>query len=102
MTSDHHPSTGAGNPHSPAPSLPVYAFCDLCGQAEEAELIRPYATTLFAAHLCPWCLREAEKDYREIQREEAAKSRNISRAALVCVVFWVAVAGVAIAWRWWR
>lgn len=97
MTSDHS-LTGAGNPHSPAPSLTVYARCDLCGQAHEAELICPYATKVFAAHLCPWCLAEAEKDYREIQREEATKSRNLSRVVIACVVFWAAV----IVWRWWR
>lgn len=101
MTSDHHSLTGAGNQHSPAPSStsqPMYAICGLCGRREEAHFIRPYSTKVFVAHLCPLCLREAERDYREIQREEAVKARNLSRAVLVCVVFWAAV----IVWRWWR
>lgn len=101
MTSDHNSLQGAGPQHSPAPSLPVYAFCSLCNQVEEAQLIQPYSTDVFAAHLCPKCIEWAEREYREIhQRQEAVKSQNLSRALIVAMVVWAVV--IVWGWGWWR
>lgn len=101
MRENRHNSlqSGAGNQYSPAPSfstLPVYAICSLCGEAEEAEKIRPYATEWFAAHLCPECFAHAEREYMRMHREEDDGVARLSRWGVVIICALAAV----LVWRW--
>ena len=84
MTSDHHSLQGAGNPHSPAPSLPVFAICEVCGQADE-ESAMPDG-------MCRDCLGVVREGI-QLERE-----RRFDWP------FAVVIAAIAalIVWRWWR
>lgn len=88
MTSDHHHSLrGAGNQHSPAPSLPVYSICEICGEADERT-----AMTDGMCRDCIGVVREALRMDRE-KRQEPFHWH---------VALAMAVVAVAILWRWVR
>lgn len=88
MTSDHHPSTGAGNPHSPAPlSIPVFSICDVCGQADEQSSM--------VDGMCRECIGVVREGIR-LERERRVGRFDALTAAVIG--FWAAV----IVWRWMR
>lgn len=89
MTSDTNSLNGAGTQHSPAPSLPVFAICDVCGGADEEQHMWD--------GMCRQCigiLRQALGRYREKDQSKT----GLSLVALGCIVFWTAI----IAWRMFR
>lgn len=92
MTSDHHSLQGAGNPHSPAPSIPVYAICDVCGRADEQPAMRE--------GMCRDCLgvvREAirmERERQGMQRFDWPTAVVMAAVAMVIMWGWV--------WGWVR
>lgn len=84
MTSDHHSLQGAGIKHSSAPSLPVFAICEVCGQADE-ESAMPDG-------MCRECLG--------VVREGIRLERERRFDWLFAVV--MAVVAAVIVWRWVR
>lgn len=84
-----NPLQGAGNPHSPAPSLyrplPVYVICDVCGEAEEQSRVKGICC------LCLAVVQEGSRKYEQQQR----------RFDWITAVVMAMVAAV-IMWGWMR
>lgn len=70
--------------------IPVYAICDVCGGADEADAMTDGICTD-----CIRCIREAMLMERD-RREEVLPPLLVSAVVTIC--FWAAV----ITWRWWR
>lgn len=88
MTSDHHHSLrGAGRKSEPAPSIPVYSICEVCGQADEKD-----AMTEGMCRDCIGVVREA------MLAEHQRKVGRFDVLTAVVIGFWAAV----IMWRWLR
>lgn len=84
MTSDHHSLQGAGMQHSPAPPLPLFEFCEICGEADEQSAM--------VEGMCRECLGVVREGIR-LERE-----RRFDWPFAVVV----AVIAAVIVWRWVR
>ena len=91
MKYDRHHSIGAGNRHSPAPSIPVYSVCEICGEADESHEMMD--------GMCRKCVECLRRGLRQVQ-ENSELDKPVRFYWTVAAV----MAGVAvwIMWRWIR
>lgn len=89
MKSEQFPLHGAGRKSEPALHIPVFAICEVCGEADEQAVMRE--------GMCRNCVGVV----REAMKENSERDRKVDRFdAITAIVigFWTAV----ILWRWLR